>query len=178
MRYLMNRLPTRREAFLVFTVMFVVIYSWSVISFFNYLPGWMLYLDGWTIAGVFAYSQVFTLFESLLALGLLVLVAALLPRRLFRERFVAQGVAAFLLAAACAAALHFTGTIPLWPSKRLIFGAAAYLLGVAAAGLALHKFTRIKALIESLVDRLVVLVYLYLPLVAVSAVIILVRNVF
>lgn len=51
---------------MVFTLIFVILYSWSTLAFFNYLPSWLLFLDGWTIAGIFAYSQVFALFESLL----------------------------------------------------------------------------------------------------------------
>lgn len=175
---LRNRLPTKHESFLVFTTAFVIIYSWSTLAFFNYLPGWMLFLDTWTIAGIFAYSQVFALFESLLALLFLVVVAAALPGRLFRERFVAQGAVIVFLAAAGAIILQVTREIPLWPSKTLIFGILAFLLMVGILSWFVGKYESIKAGIEKLIDRLVLLFYVYAPFVAISFVIIMLRNIF
>ncbi|HZW03639.1 MAG TPA: hypothetical protein VFF68_06920 [Anaerolineaceae bacterium] len=178
MSWLTRRLPTRREGLLIFTLVFVIVYSWSILSFFNYLPSWLLYLDGWTIAGIFAYSQVFALFESLLALAAVSAAAVVLPQRLFRERFVAQGVIVVLLAAAGAIALQVLKQVPLWPSKTLIAGLLAYLGAVAAASWWVRRHAALQAGIERLADRLVTLLYIYLPLVALSAVILLVRNIF
>ena len=133
MTLLKNRLPSRQEILVIFALAFVIVYSWSTLMFFNYLPGWLLFLDSWTIAGIFAYSQVFAFFESLVVLAGLVLVAAVLPPRIFRDRFVAQAAAIVVLAAAAAVVLHLLREVPLWPSKRLLFGLLAYLLASALA---------------------------------------------
>lgn len=178
MPLLKNRLPSKREVLLIFALSFVLIYSWSTIMFFNYLPGWLLYLDGWTIAGIFAYSQVFALFESLLVLFGLLTIAAVLPRRLFRERFVPQGVVIVTLAAVGAVSLHVTKEVPLWPSKTLLFGLLVYLFGVVISTRMIEKNRRVKDGIEKLADRIVVLLYFYLPLVLLSMLIIVFRNVF
>ncbi len=178
MTVLKDRLPGRREIMPIFALCFVIIYSWSTLMFFNYLPSWLLFLDGWTIAGIFAYSQVFALFESLVVLTGLILVALVMPRSFFREWFVPQGTAAVLLATAGAILLHLLKEVPLWPSKRLLFGLALYLLAVAAASWAIRRYGPIRETIEKLADRLTVLLYVYLPFVALSAVIILLRNIF
>lgn len=178
MAFLKNRLPTKHEGFLVFITAFVVIYVWSTLAFFNYLPGWMLFLDAWTIAGIFAYSQVFALFESLLVLLILLVIAAALPGRLFRDRFVAQGAAIVFLAAAGAIFLQVTREIPLWPSRRLIFGILAFLLAAGILSWLVDKYEPIQTGIEKLIDRLVLLFYVYAPFVVLSFVIILLRNIF
>lgn len=178
MTLLKDRLPGRREITLIFTLCFVIIYSWSTLMFFNYLPSWLLFLDGWTIAGIFAYSQVFALFESLVVLAALILVALVMPRGLFREWFVPQGTAAVLLATAGAIALHLAKEVPLWPSKRLLFGLALYLLAVAVASWAIRRYGQFREMIENMAERLTVLLYVYLPFVALSAAIILIRNIF
>ena len=175
--WLRDRLPNRREGFLIFALAFVILYTWSTLSFFNCLPSWLLFLDGWTIAGIFAYSQVFVLFESLLVVAGLTAAAAVLPRRLFRERFVAQGAVIVLLAAAGAVALHLRKAVPLWPSKTLLGGLLLFFGAVAAASWWIDRRTGLRAAIENLVDRLTVLLYIYLPLVAISLAIVVIRNV-
>ncbi len=174
--FLRDRLPARREMLLVFALCFTLVYGWSMLTFFNYLPGWMMYLNGWDILGLFAYNQVFALLESAAVFALLLLLSALLPAALLRRSFLPLGSVMLVLAAAAAVFLHFWGQVPLWPSKTLILGLLAYLAAVGAAWAAFRRFDGLGRAIEAFLNRVVLLMYLYLPLVAVGVALVVVRN--
>ena len=82
-----DRLPARQDVVLVFAVCAFPVYSWSILSFFDRLPRWLLHLDPWAVIGIFAYAQMFALLESLSLLLVLLFLSAVLPVRLFRNRF-------------------------------------------------------------------------------------------
>jgi len=174
--FLRDRLPPPREMLLVFGLCFTLVYGWSMLAFFNYLPGWMMYLNAWDILGLFAYNQVFALLESAAVFALLLLLSALLPVALLRRRFLSLGSVMLVLAAAGAVFLHFWGQVPLWPSKTLFLGLLAYLAAVGAAWLALRRFEGLERAIEAALDRVVLLLYLYLPLAALGVALVVVRN--
>lgn len=171
-----GRIPPQRELLPVFSLGFVLVYSWSILMFFNYLPGWLMYLNGWTILGIFAYGQVFALFESLVIFLLLILLALLLPGNWLRAHFVPQASLLLLIATAGALLVHSMGDVPLWPSKRLLLGLAGYLGLAVASALLLRRFPRFAGAVERAARRLVILLYLYLPLVLLSGVVVLLRN--
>jgi hypothetical protein len=86
-----DRLPGKEEAWLVFSACVFPIHAWVTIVFLYNLPSLILKANIWQIFGVLAYALVFALFESLLLFVFLVLLGAVLPRRLFRERFALLG---------------------------------------------------------------------------------------
>lgn len=67
------------------------IHIWTTIVFLYNFPSLILKANLWQILGVLAYALVFALFESLLLFGFLVLLAAMLPRKAFLQRFVPMG---------------------------------------------------------------------------------------
>lgn len=161
---------------LVFALCFTLVYAWSTLMFFNFLPGWILYLGAWSIVGIFAYSQIFALLESLVCLFVMLLLAFVLPSRLLRQRFAAKAAVLILLAAAMAITAHMTGVIPLWPSKKLIAVIIFYLFVSGAAVYLLDRYERLEQMVESGLERLRVLMFLYLPFVAAGVIILAVRN--
>lgn len=163
---------------LVFALCFVLVYSWSMLAFFNYLPGWLMYLDLWTIAGIFGYSQLFALVESGVIFLPLLLLSALLPSSFLRNRFASLGAVIVLLAAVAAAFLHFTRLLPLWPSKTLILGIFLYLSAVASASFMLNRYAGLRHRIETILDRVIVLLFLYLPFVVIGGIVVILRNLF
>ncbi|MFL7892654.1 MAG: hypothetical protein ACK2UM_05020 [Anaerolineales bacterium] len=85
------RLPTKQEALLVCSACIFPIHIWTTIVFLYNFPSLILKANLWQILGVLAYALVFALFESLLLFGFLVLLAAMLPRKAFLQRFVPMG---------------------------------------------------------------------------------------
>ena len=86
-----ERFPNKREAWLVFSVCVFAIHVWSTIVFLYNFPSLILKANIWQIISVLGFALVFAFLESLLLFGFLVLLAAVLPQKLFRERFVYLG---------------------------------------------------------------------------------------
>ncbi|MGW8226960.1 MAG: hypothetical protein ACWGOY_14550 [Anaerolineales bacterium] len=85
------RFPIKQEALLVSSACIFPIHIWTTIVFLYNFPSLILKANLWQILGVLAYALVFALFESLLLFGFLVLLAAILPRKAFMDRFVPVG---------------------------------------------------------------------------------------
>jgi hypothetical protein len=87
----LDRFPSRHEVLLVFAACIFPIHAWTTIVFLYNFPSLILKANLWQILGVFAYALIFALLESLLLLGVFVLLAVILPTKVFRERFVYLG---------------------------------------------------------------------------------------
>lgn len=88
---IVQRLPAKRDAWLVFSACIFPLHIWATIVFLYNFPSLILKANIWEIAGVLAYMLVFALLESFFLFIFLVLLSAILPSRLFRERFVYLG---------------------------------------------------------------------------------------
>jgi len=87
---------------LVFSACIFPIHIWVTIVFLYNFPSLILKANLLQILGVLSYALVFTLIESLLLFGFLVLLAALVPRKFFREHFVFLGTLLALVIAVLA----------------------------------------------------------------------------
>ena len=86
-----KRFPPAQDIVLVFAVCAFPIYGWSIFRFLEKMPGWLYHVNMWGVIGIFAYTQVFALFESGIVLLFLLLLAAIVPKRFVRAKFVAVG---------------------------------------------------------------------------------------
>jgi positive regulator of sigma E activity len=66
------------------------------------------HLNFWDVVGILAYTQTVGLLESAMVLLVLILLGAILPARLFRDEFVAQGSMLVLLTLGWAIAARYT----------------------------------------------------------------------
>jgi hypothetical protein len=137
------------------------------------MPGWLPFLKGWQILGIFAYTQAVALLESLSLLLLLIILATVLPAPLFRSKFVAIGTAlaisaAFWIAAGQVIILDNPSQLRLWAILALSFTVLSCIL--------VHRHVCLEKTLVSLADRLTVLLYLYVPLGLLGLIVILVRN--
>lgn len=172
-----GRFVSREQFFYAFAASVVVVQVWSIVNLLKELPAWILRLSWWELAGVIAYTQAFALFESLLIAGLLVLLAALLPARLFRGRFVGLSATLIFLAAAWAVFIHYNDKIlqgkggvvtVLWLAAMLASFVVAYLLVV--------RVPKIDRAVANFVQRASVLAMVYIFIGIVSVLIVIARN--
>ncbi len=172
------RFPTRRELLFVFAACAFPVYSWSLVAFFDKLPSWLLFLKAWDLVGVFGYGQSIALMESLLLLAAIVVLAVILPRRFFADRFVAEGSMVALCTALWAVALQINvDMVSSLSPKVLLLWLSLYFVPIAALWVSIRRFKRVELVFSTLADRLVVLLYVYLPLTAIGIVVVVVRNV-
>jgi len=90
-------MPTKREILLLLMVCVLPIHFRSILIFFHSLPSFLLSTSVWDTIGIFSYVQVFSLLETVLIIAAFVFICASLPRKIFRNKFVAQGTIIIVL---------------------------------------------------------------------------------
>lgn len=176
--FIQNRIPTRRELLAAFFICLFPVQLWSWFVFLHKLPSYLLSMSLGQTLSIFAYLQVFALLESGLLWLVVALLAAVLPWRLFRERFIPQALLLVLALAGWAAGVQVMllgvetetssggGYLPYaWTLLWLVF-----LVGMSILAVKLPRVT--KTLLE-VVERLSLLsgLYLAIDLLALAAVI-------
>lgn len=177
------RLPTRRELLPVFSVLVFLVYSWALYRFSWYLPSWIEYLSIGSILIIAAYTVGFALVESTLVLGLFVLACAVLPPRVFRDQFAAQGSLLALASGAGAVLVQRqVSMIYRWEVWQVFAYSAAALLGCLALVLfsawAFKRYQRLLNLANTLAERMTIFAYLYVPLGLLGLFVVILRNLF
>ncbi|HLO29929.1 MAG TPA: hypothetical protein VK249_12375 [Anaerolineales bacterium] len=165
---MLKRIPQPQPILQVYAVIAVMLSAWTVTAFLWKLSAWLLVLNLGEILTVFSYAMVTNLVESLIVLLLLLIVCALLPPRILRDDFAARGTILVL---------GFIGSLMLYMRLFMKFGLdhAVGLLVVPFAALLLtafllgfsskFRFVRIfHAVVLWISDRLVVFLYILVPL--------------
>lgn len=174
-----NRLPIIKDILPVFAALVFMIQTWTLLVLFQQLPAWLNYLAVGDIFGIFAYRIAASFLECLLVLGCLLAVSMILPARFFRDVFVVRGTAF---------SFCFLGSIILfWRYFEKDPGVlmADYVrtwtaLTFSIAIFLSYRSTKMQALadfLEWISDRLIIFLYVSLPLSLASFVIILLRNI-
>jgi hypothetical protein len=166
-------LPAGRELIGVLGVIVFAVHSWSIRGFLFSLPSFILKYRPDQILAVFCYHMAFALLESMCAMTLLLVLSALLPQAWLRKGFAYKGFV--LVAAACAAAIFLPYS---YVSENFVFegpGRDAFLAEFGAglaAFVALYvaclRSLRLQNWLTSLVDRISIMLYIYIPLDAVG----------
>lgn len=173
-----SRFPTRLELFQAYAVCVFLIQIWSIYNVLRAVPSWALAMDTWTLVGTIAYTQAFALIESLIILALLVLLAFVLPGKVYRDRFVAQSSVVLILAAAGAILAHFKGAeLGIWSARGFLVWLLILLVLIGLASLILARFNGLRDGIESLAERIQVLATVYIVIGILSVLVVIIRNV-
>jgi hypothetical protein len=175
--WIAKRLPTTQQTAAVYGVIVLIVYGWTLYWFAWKLPSWLYFLSVGEMLVSLAYSMVVNFIESLIVLVILLLICAILPPYWFRERFTALGTALVVLVMVALA--YYLGTIIALQDFPPYLG--WYILS-AAAGIALAVFfiSRIKLLaklLEEIANRAVIFLYVFLPISAISFIVVLIRNI-
>ena len=151
---------------------------WAIINILRAVPSWILSRTIWEMIGIISYPLAFALVESIIFLGGLLVLAVILPGKLLRDNFVAQGSLASLLATLGMVVAHLYGKdYGIW-SVRDFAKYVLVLLGIIiAAWILIYFFGKLKSMIEAIAERLTPLSTVYLAVNLLAGVIILVRNI-
>src|SRR5512146_67672 len=88
---ILERIPRWAQIIPVFGIILLVIYGWSLMWFFWEVPSWLHYLHLDEILVLLAYTFATNFAESLTVLCGPLLLALVLPKKWFRDVFVARG---------------------------------------------------------------------------------------
>jgi hypothetical protein len=171
-----TRLPSKGAVFSTLVACVFLVQVWSIVAVLRAVPAWILYMNIGELIGTFAYTQAFALIESLLVLAGLLLLAFILPGKLFRDRFVAQGSLAVFLTAIWAIISHVYGQdLGIWANRRFLIWAALLIFVIVVASGFVYRFKGLQHGLETIVERLTVLSTLYMVVDVLSILIVLFR---
>ena len=178
MNGLRKRLPPGREVLMVFAVCLFPVFGWSLIWFFQNVPGWLPYLGIWDILSILAYALAFGLVESAVVLLFVLLLAAVMPRRWLRTQFAVQGSVLVLGATFWAVIFQFIfeAVILFWSPVEFVLWFGLALVSVVLGCVLARRSVRVGRAISGLAERLTVFVYLYVPLGVAGMVVVAARN--
>ena len=178
---LLTHLPDRRSIISVYATAVFLVYSWTLLASFWKVPSWMFFLKVSDILSVYAYSFVIDFAESLLLLFVIILIGLFLPNQWWNMQFTMQGVLWIIVVMGSIMLRLYTNRAPDdWESFVYNQGpwwGVTFLLGFTLS----YIFYRVKWLragLETLADRLVAFLYIYLPLTIISFIVVFVRIVF
>jgi hypothetical protein len=174
-----KHLPPRQDLLPVFGTVLFPVFSWSIIWFFQKMPGWQPFLSIWDILSILAYGLAFALLESLAVLGLVLILAAILPARVLRAHFVPLGSTLVLGLTfwAIVFQLIFDPVINYWSGGEFALWFGMALVFIILTMLLVHRSGQIQGIVTALADRLTVFVYLYVFLGLLGVVVVAVRNI-
>lgn len=177
---MLKRLPSSQAILQVYAVIAVMLSGWTITAFLWKLSAWLLILNLGEIFTVFSYSMVANLVEGLTVLLLLLTVCVLLPASIFRDDFAVRGtILAVGLVGSLMAFVRFHMQFGIESGVRLLIGPLVVLL-LTAILLVFPSKLRIVRFLHSAVlwaaDRMVVFLYVLVPLYVVLFAYVVVRN--
>jgi len=174
-----NRFPVSKDIVAVYALIAFMIQLWTIDAFFEQLPSWSSFLNVNEIMAVFAYRIAESFLECLLVLAVLLSISFILPPKFFRDVFAVRG-AAF--------ALCLLGSVILFwkrfasdPGTLMAEYAQIWAVGtILLASLVSYLSVRIRAVsdfLEWISDRMIVFLYILIPVSLASFITVLIRNI-
>jgi hypothetical protein len=171
-----DRVSKTQEVISVFAVNVAILYTWALVATMkDFSRNWILYLTISESLAETTYILTATLLESLLMLVILFAIRFLLPQKITGDRFIRYGS---VISAAFLGWLMFRTTLIIG-----LGGAYAVIWqnSIIAAALVLiilsERIQVVRKMIESIADRCVVFLYIYLPLSLISLIVVALRNI-
>ena len=181
MNKLMARLPDRRSIIGVYATASFLVYGWTMLASFWKVPSWLFYLKIGEILSIYAYSFVIDFAESVLLLFTAVLIGLVLPNRWWNSQFASKSAVWIIVVMGSIMLRLYTNRAPdNWEGfvyNQWSWWGSTLLLGIVLSFIFSHV-TWLHAGLDAIADRLVVFLYIYLPLTVISILVVCVRIVF
>jgi hypothetical protein len=173
-----SRLPGKQNTITLFATAVFIVYGWTIIASFWKIPSWVFYLELGEIVSVYAYSFIVNFAESFLLTLSLVLLGIFLYGNLWRDGFLSGSVmmlVVFVGSMLLHMRMHADPNLRFdFITSQLRWWAVTLLIGFVASFISV-RVPWLRRTLENLADRFVVFLYIYLPLTALFAGVILVR---
>jgi hypothetical protein len=174
---LRNRFPSREDSLYVFAVCALPVFAWAIFSYLYAFPEFVLRMSIWDLVGTASYTLAYALLESLVITVPLILMAAILPARFFKHHFVAfSSVIVIVSSIWIMYANYHLIDFSDWDLSEILRVLLIYLLSLAIPIALILRYNRIEQIVQAIVQRVAVLVYIYAGLACIGFIIILARN--
>lgn len=169
---------TVHEILQVFVICSFPVHIWSIYNLLDEVPGWILRLSAWELTGAIGYVLAFTLFESVVVFLGVMLLGVMLPSRWLRNKFVPLASVVVLLASIGSISLYLRGSTPdLWGPRKFVFAGSIFVASTGVAYILVQRLPGLERTIPAIVDRLTVLVFVYVFFDLISVLMAIIRNV-
>ncbi len=175
---ILKKIPRWEKIIPVYAVIVMMIYTWSLLHFFWRLPSWLNFSMLGQIAVLFSYTVVVNLIESILVLLALVLLSVILPSKWFYDQFVTKGVSMTLLGLGGLMALNQYLLDDILFPRKMLARFVAFIAAIFILTFLIDRIDILKKGLEELANRMVVFLYIWMPISALSLLTVLIRNVF
>ena len=176
---LRDRIPPVAAILSVYAVIAFMVFGWTILNFLWEFSSWIFFLTTGEILTIFAYSMVSDLLESLAILGFLLLVCLILPADWLRHVFSTRATIAvifglgfimFFVYRYTAIGFSFVSSLPAWS-----WGGLALTLIMTVFSTRIRALARVA---DWLSDRLIVFLFILIPVSLISLISIIYRNIF
>jgi hypothetical protein len=155
-----------------------LVYTWTLYTSFWKLPSWLFFLQVGEILSIYAYAFVVNFLESVLLLVIALVPALFLPYRWWTEAFIPKGFALILIVLG-SALLHISlyrtpDTRAMLINSQFFWWIVTSLIAVILTWL-VGRVPWFRSGLESLADRFIIFLYIYLPLTVIGLLIVLAR---
>lgn len=175
---IVKKIPRWEQVIPVYAVIVMMVYVWSLFQYFWRLSSWLNFSTLGQVGGIYVYTVAVNFVESLLVLLVLLALSAVLPAAWYSDEFVVKGSTLTLLV--LGGLMVFNQTLledVLHPSillpKVLAFAAVTAFLVFLFGRVGFLKKT-----MEEVANRMTVFLYLWMPITAISILVLLTRNIF
>ncbi len=172
-----QRFPSRTDVFYAFAACVLPVFAWAVLSYLDALPGYILRFSLWDLLGMASYTLAFVLFESLVILLPVILLAVVLPPRILKDHFLARGSTLIFISSIWMMFANYQRVDLSGGKMTQYLGALVlYILSLVIAFALFERFKRIDQVMQAVMKRVAVLAYFYVALACLGVIIILIRN--
>ena len=171
-----SRLPGVKEILPVYAVIVFFLLSWATLVFFWKFPAWLNYLTLGEAAVLYLYAAFTEFLESLVYLLILLGLCFILPSKLLKDVFPVRGIPAavalpgFILLADYLIVFQELAVWQAIPASLAIMGGVFALL-IWLSG----RYSSVQKGMLLFGDRTMIFLYIYLPLMLISSVVVLAR---
>jgi len=177
---MLKKLPKVNEIISVYAVISFMAYGWTLVAFIWKLPSWLHYLTAGEILGIYSYSLLTDFVESLIFLALTLFLCAILPARLMLDAFIMRGT---IFAISLMGTIMFVLSVYTDTNTALMESVPAWLvilvstcLWTALLELLCRKVPAAASSLLGLADRLMIFLYINLPLSFFALIVVASRN--
>lgn len=178
MNHIKNRLPPSVQIYQVLAVIAFMVYGWTITVFLYTFPSYINFLTSTEIMVLFAYSMTSAFFESLIILGMLLMICLILPAQAMRDVFLTRGTWAAIFGIGYLMTYLFIFSrqsfelivqLPFWSLLGLLLT-----VGVTYFS---PRFRGMITVAASVSDHLLIFIFLFAPLSLISAIVVLYRHI-
>ena len=174
---MLKRFPPLNEILPVYAVVAAMAYGWNIFHFLWKVPSWLLFLSLGEILSLLSYALTAALSESFLILAALLLAAFLLPETVLKRDFIVRATWLVVVAyGGIMLLLSLDASYGSWTRRYWnLFSALFFILAILTA-YASKSVAFLRSIALWLSDRLIVFLFILIPVSMISILAVIYRN--